>query len=84
MAENAIMIEAGNGHGCEVIYEISSTVIPDSSNTSRATHCSKVSPGSRKPAKLENLFSGQIGLCPSRRRSSLSFTKTITAESVRG
>jgi hypothetical protein len=55
------MMLAGNGHGCDPKYSISLTVIFDSSKISRETHCSNVSPGSKKPAKVEKRPSGHTG-----------------------
>ena len=60
------------------------TAIPTSSRTSRATACSRDSPGSTKPARVEKRRGGQRAWRPSRTRSASSTTAMITAGSVRG
>ena len=49
---------AGSGHGWLPKYSTSPTAMPVSSKTSRRTASSSVSPGSQKPASVENRPSG--------------------------
>ncbi len=74
----------GNGQGWLATYSTSATRTPASSSTSRPTACSIDSPGSTKPASVDQRPSGHSAWRPSRQRSSLSVISMITAGSVRG
>ena len=74
----------GKGQGCDERYWMSVTVSPTSSNTSRATVSSRLSPGSTKPASTECMPGGKRLWRPSTIRSPPSWTSMITAGSVRG
>ena len=52
-AENPIISERGNGHGCDPRYDTVWTSTPTSSAHSRATHASSDSPASTNPASTE-------------------------------
>ena len=82
---NAIMSDAGNGHGCDPKYLSSPMSMPTSSLASRRQACSRFSPASTKPADTE--YSPVLRhalLCCSSRRSSWSTIAVMTAGSTLG
>ena len=84
-ALNAIISEAGNGHGCEPRYRTSPSLMPVSSMASRRQACSRFSPASTNPADTEySLESFHAALCCSSRRSCPSTMAVMTAGSTRG
>ena len=78
-----IMIDDGNGHGCEAKYLTRPQAMPTSSSTSRRTASSIDSPGSAKPARHDHMVGANRGERPSTQRSPL-IGSMMTTGSVRG